>query len=309
MRDRPNKSSNPDRRRKHKPTVSIIGAGRLGTTLGRALAEAGYRIEAVAASKRASAMRAARLIEPQPTSLGASAFASLPQSDLLLITTPDDVIGSVAAEIAGVPGAGEASRRSRGRKQIALHASGALSSEVLAPLRQAGFAVGSMHPLVSISDRGADAGAGVFQGAFFCLEGQAVAVRMARALVRDLDGQSFSVKPVHKPLYHAAAVMASGHVTALFDVAAEMLVHCGLSPQRARAVLQPLLQSAVTNLARYSPAQALTGPFARGDAATVLRHLEAIRSQGLSEAEAAYLLLGNRSLRLTAKGGIDDKAL
>ncbi len=295
------------RTKRQKPTISIIGAGRLGTTLGRALSAIGLKVEAVAATHGASARRSAKLIGSNPRPLTASQLNHLPDSNIILITTPDDVIGAVAEQLGRLSkGAGKSSTvRSRG--QIVLHASGALSSEVLAPLREAGFAVGSMHPLVSISDRASDPD--TFRNTFFCLEGDRVAVSTARSIVRRMGGQSFLLSSNDKPLYHAAAVLASGHMVALFDIASEMLVKCGLSERRARAVLMPLLQSTVTNLSTRSPARALTGTFARGEAATARRHLAAIRRHHLDDARAAYLLLGKRSLRLAKQSGMNSKAL
>jgi len=123
--------------------------------------------------------------------------------------------------------------------------------------------------------------------------------------VRDLEGQSFTIRSEDKPLYHAAAVMTSGNVTAVFDVALEMLVECGLSRKTARRVLLPLLASAVRNLETKDPAQALTGTFSRGDLETVKRHLEALDHRGLRDALDLYRLLGQRSLRLAEEQGLD----
>ena len=239
--------------------------------------------------------------------MAASQLNNLPDSNVILITTPDDVIGAVAEQLGRLSKASGPASMVRARGRIVLHASGALSSEVLAPLREAGFAVGSMHPLVSISDR--TSGADTFRNAFFCLEGDRVAVSTARSLVRKLGAQSFALSSNNKPLYHAAAVLASGHMVALFDIASEMLIECGLSQRRARAILIPLLRSTVANLSTRSPARALTGTFARGEAATASRHLAAMSSHHLDDARAAYLLLGKRSLRLAEESGMNLKAL
>jgi predicted short-subunit dehydrogenase-like oxidoreductase (DUF2520 family) len=185
-------------------------------------------------------------------------------------------------------------------QRTVLHTSGALSSNVLSPLAGAGFRTGSLHPLLSVSDPAA--GAAKLRGAFFCLEGDRSAVRIARQVVRDLGGHSFSIAPGNKALYHAAAVMASGHLIALFDIAIEMLARCGLSERRAREVLLPLVASTVANLSVKNSAGALTGTFARGDVATVERHLAAIEKESLPEALAAYVLLGRRSLSLIKQG-------
>jgi len=272
-----------------KPTVSIVGAGRLGGALALALTSRGYFIEGLLARKSSHARRMARLLQHQPVALSETQFARLPASDLTLIATPDDAINDTARKIASVQG-------KVGGARTVLHTSGALSSQALAPLAAAGFSTGSLHPLVSISD--AAGGAARLQGAFYCLEGDRSARRMARRLVRDLGGHGFSIAPRNKTLYHAAAVMASGHATALFDVALEMLGRCGLSQMRARAVLLPLVQSTFANLAVMEPAEALTGTFARGDVDTVHKHLTILAQQRLQEPLAVYLLLGRRSLSL-----------
>lgn len=299
------------RERIKKPAVSIIGAGRLGCALAMALTQHGYRIEAVVARTMRHARRAAKLIGTKPLALVSTQFDKLPDSDILFITTPDDHIAEIAAELASVIDSRKKSNVKEGkgerRGRTALHASGALSSDALQSLRDAGFAIGSMHPLVSVSD--SIQGAQSLGSAFFCVEGDAPAVRVARRLVRALRAQSFSISARDKALYHAAAVMASGHTTALFDIAMEMLAHCGLTKSRARQVLLPLLRSTFENLLTNDPAHALTGTFARADTATVRRHLAALRSQQMTEALAAYQLLGKRSLQLAKAAGARPDAL
>jgi len=189
-----------------------------------------------------------------------------------------------------------------------LHTSGALSSSVLAPLAEVGFHTGSIHPLVSVSEP--RAGAKALRGAYYCVEGDKAATRMARRIVNGLRGKSFSIEPKSKALYHAAALTAAGHLTALIDLAIEMLVSCGLSRAAAQRVLMPLVESSVANLKASPPENALTGTFARGDLATVKRHLEALSGRvksGRKDSDALniYSLLGLRSLNLAGKKGLD----
>ena len=295
------------RKEARKPTVSIVGAGRLGTALARALSTNGYTIEAVVARTMRHARRAAKLVGTRPLAVAFTQLDLLPASDILFITTPDDAITEVAAELAAtIKNSNRAKQKSR-RTQTALHASGALSSAVLESLREAGFQTGSLHPLVSVSD--SLHGAKSLGSAFFCVEGSAAAVRVAQRIVRVLGAQSFSISADDKALYHAAAVMASGHTTALFDIATEMLVRCGLRELRARRVLLPLLKSTLENLYTNDPAHALTGTFARADTATVRRHLAALHSQKMRQALAAYVLLGERSLQLAKAVGVPAAAL
>jgi predicted short-subunit dehydrogenase-like oxidoreductase (DUF2520 family) len=214
---------------------------------------------------------------------------------LIIIATPDDAIAETAGRLA---------RFSQGQgKRTVLHTSGALSAEVLAPLAEAKFQTGSLHPLVSISEP--VSGAAALRGAFYCLEGTRLARSLGERVVRDLGGTSFSVKAKSKALYHAAAVMASPHLVALFDLATEMLTACGLSRSDASNVLVPLLESTVNNLKTASPRQALTGTFGRGDIATVRKHLLALSERNLAQALEVYKLLGRRSIQLAEKNGLD----
>jgi predicted short-subunit dehydrogenase-like oxidoreductase (DUF2520 family) len=284
------------KRRKDRPTVSVVGAGRLGTALALALASRGYRLEAVVALRLTRARRAARLFAKRPLAFSGAQLGNLPESELILITTPDDAITTIVSRLAAL-------QKSVRPGRTVLHTSGALSSEVLAPLAAGGFHVGSLHPLVSVSD--SVAGAANLSDAFYCLEGDPAALRVARAVVRDLGGHSFSIDSRNKALYHAAAVMASGHMVALFDIAAELLARCGLDHKSARRVLLPLVESTLRNLLSSDPARALTGTFARGDLATVERHLEALNANGLRDALRAYELLGHRSLELAKRNGAD----
>ena len=275
----------PAAKRKQKPELSIVGTGRLGTTLALALHGKGYSIQTLVAHSAPSARRAAALLNADVQVLAAKQLREVRAADLFLITTPDDQIARVAEELSSLilP------------KAVALHTSGALSAAVLAPLSEKGWHTGSIHPLISVSDT--TEGRAALEGAFWSVEGDTAALRVGKSIVRDLGGQSFSIRSEDKPLYHAAAVMASGNVVALFDVALEMLGQCGLTRKTARSILLPLIASTVHNLETKDPKQALTGTFARGDLETVKRHLAALKDN--KDALELYRLLGKRSLKLT----------
>lgn len=270
-----------ERKRKQKANISIIGSGRLGTTLGVALLHQGYSIHSLVARRVQTARRAARVLDAEVQVLAAKELPSLEPADVFLITVPDDQIPGVAKEMSRLE-----------FTATALHTSGALSSEVLAPLRKKDWHTGSIHPLLSVSHAGDP-----INGAFWSVEGDKSAVRIGKTIVRDLGGTSFFIRSEDKPLYHAAAVMVSGNVTALFDVALEMLAECGIKRTTARNILLPLIASTIRNLETKDPAQALTGTFSRGDMETVKRHLAALKRN--QDALELYRLLGKRSLKLT----------
>jgi predicted short-subunit dehydrogenase-like oxidoreductase (DUF2520 family) len=273
-------------------SVAIVGAGRLGTALASALDACGYEVRALVSRVASGARRAAARAGLKTLVLGAGELERLPSVELLFITTPDDALGETVASLASLTEA---------RARVALHTSGALSSERLAPLRARGYQIGSMHPLAAVSET--RAGARSLRRAFYCVEGDAAAVRAARRVVRHLGGRSFAIGSEDKALYHAAAVMTAGHVVSLFDTALDTLRRCGLSSTRAREVLLPLLRSTVENLSTQTPERALTGTFARGDLQTVLSHLRALRQAPDGAALAAYVALGEHSLGLAEQRG------
>jgi predicted short-subunit dehydrogenase-like oxidoreductase (DUF2520 family) len=289
-----------------KPSVAIVGPGRLGLALAMALRASDYPILAFVSRRAEHARKAARQFNPTEKlirTLAMDQVAQLPQSDLIIIATPDDAVEETARSLAACASAASG----RVRRRTALHTSGALSSEVLVPLRDAGFHTGSLHPLVSVSEP--RAGAEALRGASFCLEGDKAALKLAGEIVRDLGGSSFSIRAENKALYHAAAVMSSGHVVALFDLANEMLAACGLSRTSARRILLLLVESTIRNLRDSDSAAALTGTFSRGDVATVQRHLRALSEKNLEQAAKVYKLLGLRSLELAEKNGVDPTVL
>jgi predicted short-subunit dehydrogenase-like oxidoreductase (DUF2520 family) len=272
----------------------------LGSSLAVALETAGYQIDALVARRKARARRALRLLDGNVLALAQHDLNQLPPSKLTVISTPDDAIEDIAGMLADL-------QTGDPTGQVFLHTSGALSSAALEPLAEKGFAVGSLHPLAALSDpqKGADS----LRGVFWCVEGDRSAVKLARQIVNDLEGQSFSITADKKPLYHAAAVMVSGHAVALFDIAIEMLAQTGLTEAKAREILLPLVASNARNLLTVKPARALTGSFARGDLATVQRHLRALSVSGLKDALRVYRLLGLRSLKLARETKADPRAL
>jgi predicted short-subunit dehydrogenase-like oxidoreductase (DUF2520 family) len=282
--------------------ISIIGAGRLGTALGRALRRAGHRLDVVITARNATARRAAKAIDSGSLAVTwrqlrdphSVPLRRLSASDLIIIATPDATIASVVSELTAV--LGKKTARSTRKSQTLLHTSGAISSQILKPLSLAGIATGSLHPLVSVAD--VKSHPEIFRDIYFCVEGDARAIRLARMIVAQLGGRSFTVKSESKPVYHAAAVMTSGHVVALFDLALLMLRKCGLSSRQAKRVLLPLLKSTTTNLERNSAERALTGPYARSDFETARKHLIALDNPGLEDANQVYKILARHSVHL-----------
>jgi predicted short-subunit dehydrogenase-like oxidoreductase (DUF2520 family) len=276
--------------------IAIVGPGRLGTALAIALSRCNYQISALVGRRAAQIKRSAKFLEAPVQILVAKEIKLLSAPDLILVTAPDEQIPTVVNSLAKI-------KIARKKFPIVLHTSGALSSSILKRLREQGWSVGSIHPLISVSEP--NAGANDLEGCYWCVEGDVRAQRISRSIVRDLKGHSFSIAAEMKPLYHAAAVMSSGNVVALFDVAIDMLNVCGLERDQAQKVLLPLLTSTLKNLANGSPAKSLTGTFSRGDLATLNRHLIALKDKRLVDAESLYRQLGRKAVSLAAENGLD----
>jgi predicted short-subunit dehydrogenase-like oxidoreductase (DUF2520 family) len=269
-------------------TVSIIGIGRVGGALALAFDKCDYTIQNLVSRTADKVNAISQLL--QYKSNYTNSLSNF-KSDVIFIATPDTEIENTAVNLSKI----------LTETPFIFHTSGSLSSEILNSLRQNGCRVGSFHPLVSISE--ANLGAKHFADAYFCLEGDAEAVEVGKTMVAALGGNAFSIRTADKPLYHAAAVVACGHFVALFSTAVEMLAGCGLDAENARKMLLPLVKSTVENLSAQTPAEALTGTFARADAAALQRHLGSLKNN--RELLEIYSLLGKRSLRLAEKQGAD----
>jgi predicted short-subunit dehydrogenase-like oxidoreductase (DUF2520 family) len=276
-------------------TVAVIGLGRLGTSLARALAARGTPIAGFYDLDPRAAGRARRLLgRGRPASSAADAARP---AEVVLICVPDRDVAAAAAELARAPFAWTG--------KIVLHTSGVHSSAVLAPLRRRGAATGSFHPAQSFAR--ADTPPARFLSIGVAVEGAPRAAAAARTLARRLGAVPFTLKAADKPRYHAACAVASNLFIPLFDLACALLEETGLPRRRAERVLLPLVEGTAANIRKAGRENALTGPISRGDAATIDLHLRTLR--GSAEAREIYLRLSRRALAIARERGLDPAAV
>jgi predicted short-subunit dehydrogenase-like oxidoreductase (DUF2520 family) len=268
-------------------TLAIVGAGRVGRALGRRLRELGWKIGAVVTRSEVSARRAVRFIGAGKAHAGTT--RQILASRVILVTTPDDEIASIAQELARI-GAEEL------RGKVVLHTSGAQGASVLDVVKAQGATVGSMHPLQSFSGVSVPS----LEGIVFAVEGETQAVRVARQMVRSLGGSAVRIAGEKKALYHAAATMAAGNVLAVEEAAMQLLVALGMKHSEAVRALLPLTRQVLENIERLGSRAAWTGPLARGDYKVVKAHLEALRERPAEFVEA-YEALNRLAARALAK--------
>jgi predicted short-subunit dehydrogenase-like oxidoreductase (DUF2520 family) len=253
--------------------IAIIGGGRMGRGLALALADADERVELWSRRESAGAVAGA-------VSGGA----------VVIVAVPDDAIALVAEQLA-LAGAISAD-------QVVLHLSGLLGREALGALTPTGAALGSFHPMQSIADpaRAKES----WRGAAVGLEGDARAVVQGERLAGLLGLVPVHLPPGSKPLYHAGAVIASNYLVALAGWAQRLGESIGLSSEEVLALYRPIMSGTAANLRLGTPVEALTGPVARGDVATIEAHLRALPSTD----RPLYAMLGLEALRLARSAGL-----
>jgi predicted short-subunit dehydrogenase-like oxidoreductase (DUF2520 family) len=264
-----------------KPTIAIIGPGRAGSALGRALHVAGYTIAAIGGRNPDNVRN---LAEELGARACLSPAATIELADLTLVAVPDDVILPLSTEMVDslCSAAGKA----------AVHLSGAQDRAALRPLAQQGsLRTGVFHPLQTFR-RGPEAVQNV-AGTYFGIDADAPLRDQLMQLARDLHGYPFDLTGVDRALYHAAAVFAANYPSTLLAEAIALGALAGLNDETARRGMTALLAGAVNNLRGLPPAEAITGPAARGDQGTIERHLDALKND--PELQRLYQLLADRT--------------
>ena len=281
----------PDAKTDVKPTprVAIVGAGALGTALALRLVQRGYSVAAVISRTEASARRLADRV-------GASVAAATPDAlppdvHLTFCCVPDDRLSSVAERLAEA--------RTDWSGCTVAHTSGALTTDVLAPLVARGALTIGFHPMQTFPPgTPPEAFADVYVG----LEGDAEAVSEGARIAADLGARSVVIPSEKKALYHLAGVLASNALVTLLAMARDALVAADVRPEAGLDLVQPLVESTWRNAQRHGPEAALTGPVARGDEATIARHAEALTAD-LPHLLPAYAALTRETVRLALRAG------
>jgi predicted short-subunit dehydrogenase-like oxidoreductase (DUF2520 family) len=261
-------------------SISIVGAGRLGTALAERLDQAGYRISQIIArtNKRsmANARALAEKLQAQPTGIREAKI----KADLVWFCVPDEEVSHAA----------NAFPRGQWTGKIAVHSSGVLTSEALESLRKQGAHVASVHPLMTFVHGSVPQLAGVP----FAIEGDQAAVRVAKEIVHNLEGHAIHQRKQDKVAYHAFATMVCPLLVSLLAAAEKTAALAGMSAAEARRRMMPILRQTMANYERLGPANAFSGPIVRGDTETIRQHLAALAA--IPPASGAYTALAKSAL-------------
>lgn len=277
----------------HHKKVVIIGAGAVGQSLGYLLANNGYQVLGFISRSLSSAEAGKKLIGSGIATTKYSDF--LLEADLIIITTPDQVIDQIADKLFA--------KQLVSKRSCLVHCSGVLTSEVLFR-DKVEYGCLSLHPLQSIAD--VKTGIKTLPNSFFTIEGNELGQKIGRQLL-DALGADYTVIASHaKPLYHAAACVASNYLVAIVDLALKMNQQAGVSAEKALSGLLPLIEGTLQNIEEMGTVEALTGPISRGDIDTIESHLKSLQDL-MPETLNLYKQLGAYTTELAQRKGSINK--
>jgi len=263
--------------------IGIIGAGKVGTALAILLNSKGYRFAGAsrhALEKTGTAVTNLRMF--------GSNQEVADNAELVFITTPDDAIAKVAAEV----------RWHNGHSVV--HCSGADSVDILEPARKAGAMVGCFHPLQTFAE--VKQAVENIPGSTFAIEAEEPLLTTLKKMAEDLGGNWIMLEAGDNAAYHAAAVFACNYLVTLVKMSADLWQTFSIPTDQAIKALMPLIRGTLHNIETIGIPGCLTGPIARGDAGTVSKHLKTI-SEKTPDLLSSYKELGLQTIPIAAAKG------
>ena len=267
--------------------IAFVGAGKVGVTLGKYLAESdACTLTGYYSKSRESAQKAANYTKSECFQWLDTLIAN---SDAIFLTVPDGMIASVYEEMCHYELSG---------KHI-IHCSGSLSSNLFTDIGKVGAQGLSIHPLYAFSQPYGDNRK--LSEAVFSMEGSPQAVSFWQEVLKKKGNTVVLLSTEQKNKYHCAAVLGSNLMIGLLDASVTLLKECGFSTAEALRALHPLTIGNLEKAFLTSPAMALTGPVERADTETVKKHFAEMDEEMLE----IYKRLSKRALQLAREKNPD----
>jgi predicted short-subunit dehydrogenase-like oxidoreductase (DUF2520 family) len=272
--------------------VFIVGAGQVGRGLYRAFRSSGIEVLGLHGRRHTA----------WTTSTGAIPSA-VSDANTIVLAVRDDQIDDAISELLEHRSHNHKPRLANG--SVVLHTSGSAEPQLLPGLFERGLGGGTFHPLIPFANP--DRIPELLKKAWIGIDGDDLARSASRRLAGHIGSRTLEIPAGGKPLYHAAAVMSSNFPVVLAEIASELFMALGVPERSAQQAVNGLMDAAVSNLAEHSPAEALTGPVVRGETATLVRHLAALRSD--ADARAVYKRLSLAALTIAAQRGVPPETI
>ena len=251
-----------------KPTIALIGPGRVGSAVAKKLYAAGYRLTTVVSRSHQRAIEACQFIGCS-SDLATDQFSSATSAEVLLLAVPDDQIQSVAEQIQ--------SNCDPKKPRSLIHFSGLQPASIMQNSNIPATLL-SLHPLLPFATR--ENGHNSLDQCPCAIESNTPqGILLGEELATAMGGIPFTVAANKKALYHAAACISSNYLVTLIAMARDLFILCGIEKEHATPLLLPLMRATFTNVAEFGVEQGLTGPIVRGDIGTVKKHLQQLEKE------------------------------
>ena len=260
--------------------ISIIGIGRVGQAVAKTLSKKGYTILGINDIQEGLACDFGKQIGSKVLTLEQITR----NSEIIFITTPDRYIKKVSKKIALF----------NLKNKFVIHMSGLLDSLELIDCRKKGAIIMSLHPLQSFAS--IKEALVNLPGCYFTFEGDKSSAGIAKELVQKWQGKLITIRKEFKPLYHAAACIASNYLVTLLEDAILLLEKSGFDRKLALEILLPLVRGTINNIYKEGTKNALTGPIVRGDYLTVKKELTEI-AKSSNDILMTYRVMGLRTIQ------------
>lgn len=241
--------------------IGIIGAGRVGVSLGKYFCEQGLQVQGFYSRTAASAEFAAEFTGTKEYDTYGD---MVKECNVLFLTVPDGQIASVWQQLKKETLAGK----------IICHCSGSLSSDIFSDIDKCGAFGYSIHPLYAIHSK--TASYRELSQILFTIEGSPGHLEEMQSFLTDLGNPVQIMDKKDKVRYHAAASMVSNQMIGLYACGVDLLMQCGFTQEDAERVLFGLAKGNLDSVGQKGMVDALTGPVERGDGETVKKHLETL---------------------------------
>ena len=272
--------------------ISIIGAGRVGSTLAylfNNIKNQDIKINCVASRTQQTLKKVENFLGPESedilftTDLGQAAA----DSNCIFLATPDDAIERITGNIFdGMEDCGE---------KYVIHFSGSKSLKALNKAKEAGAKVGCMHPIKSFASP--EEAVKTIKGTVFGITySQQSVKKLIVFFVELMEGSFIEVSDKTKPMYHAACCVASNYLVALMDYAVAINQKIGINPHDSVKALMGLVEGTLKNIKKMGTKESLTGPIARGDVGTIKDHLGNFSENDFNK--EVYSIMGKRAAEI-----------
>jgi predicted short-subunit dehydrogenase-like oxidoreductase (DUF2520 family) len=246
--------------------VTIIGTGPVARSLGWALFRADYPISSVMGQYRTQVQNLRKVLHAETSGLSVQIISK--DTKVFILAVSDDQIANVAKDLSQL--------KFLDKTYVAIHCSGALTADIMSPLRIRNVKLLSFHPMMTFAR---DSRRRSFRGVYIGIEGDSEAIPLGFRMAQDISAIPIEIPTEWKTTYHLSAVWASNFLVGLMSQALSLMQKVGYDSKTSWDILEPLIKGTLNNIKRLGIEKALTGPAQRGEINTIQRHLKQLATQ------------------------------